>query len=104
MEGDAMRKTCGNCQHFTHEPNTPSRGVCWHSAEFDYYVVRGEHYKGCDDWTERTEISETERKAALWDGIVRCRDCEYFDTRKCKSQWSIVLIGYCFWGKRRENA
>ena len=77
-----MRKTCGNCQHFTHEPNTPSRGVCWHSAEFDYYVVRGEHYKGCDDWTERRETNyqrffDTPEKAAAYlASHTRCADCE----------------------------
>lgn len=49
-------------------------------------------------------LREAEAKAALWDGIVRCRDCEYFDTRKCKSQWPFCVDGYCFWGKRREDA
>ena len=30
--------------------------------------------------------------------IVRCRDCKYFDTRKCKSQWPFRLDGFCSWG------
>ena len=35
--------------------------------------------------------------------IVRCRDCEYFDTRKCKSQWPFCLDAFCWWGKRKEG-
>ena len=34
--------------------------------------------------------------------IVRCRDCKFFDTRKCKSQWSFRLDGFCAWGEPRE--
>lgn len=34
---------------------------------------------------------------------IRCRDCEYFDTRKCKSHWPFNLEAYCYWGKPREN-
>lgn len=48
-------------------------------------------------------LTEAERKAALWDGIVRCRDCRFFDTRKCKSQWPFSLDGFCAWGERRED-
>lgn len=35
--------------------------------------------------------------------IVRCRDCEYFDTRKCKSQWPFCLDAFCWWGKPKED-
>ena len=35
--------------------------------------------------------------------IVRCRDCEYFDTRKCKSQWPFRLDGFCSWAKPRKE-
>lgn len=35
--------------------------------------------------------------------IVRCCDCKYFDTRKCKSQWPFRLDGFCAWGERRED-
>ena len=51
------KKVCGNCEHFSHEPNTPSRGVCWYSAEFDYYVVRGEKWAGCRDWEPKRETN-----------------------------------------------
>lgn len=36
--------------------------------------------------------------------IVRCRDCAYFDTRKCKSQWPFCLDAFCWWGKRKEGS
>ena len=36
--------------------------------------------------------------------IVRCCDCRYFDTRKCKSQWPFRLDGFCAWGERRADA
>ena len=35
--------------------------------------------------------------------IVRCRDCEYFDTRKCKSQWPFCLDAFCWWGEPKEG-
>ena len=35
--------------------------------------------------------------------VVRCRDCVYFDTRKCKSQWPFCLDAFCWWGKRKEG-
>ena len=34
--------------------------------------------------------------------IVRCEDCKFFDTRKCKSQWPFRLDGFCAWGERRD--
>lgn len=34
--------------------------------------------------------------------IIRCSDCEFFDTRKCKSQWPFRLDGFCAWGRRAE--
>lgn len=100
-----MRRTCGNCQHFGKEPNTPSRGCCFFSAEFDYYVVRGAHEKGCDDWAERKPSEE----------IVRCGECKYVDTMKCPVKRALVFDrvgesacvapgGYCAWGERREDA
>ena len=42
-------------------------------------------------------------KGALREKVVRCRDCEYFDTRKCKSQWPFCLDSFCWWGKRKEG-
>ena len=36
--------------------------------------------------------------------IVRCKDCAYFDTRKCKSQWPFRFDGFCAWGERRVDA
>ena len=36
--------------------------------------------------------------------IIRCADCDYFDTRKCKSQWPFRLNGFCAWAKPREDA
>lgn len=35
--------------------------------------------------------------------IVRCRDCEYFDTRKCESRWPFCLDAFCWWGKRKVD-
>ena len=35
--------------------------------------------------------------------IVRCKDCKFFDTRKCKSQWPFRLDGFCAWGERGED-
>lgn len=51
---------------------------------------------------------ETDGREGNWYGasvgeIVRCADCEYFDTRKCKSQWPFQLDAYCYWGSRREE-
>lgn len=34
--------------------------------------------------------------------VVRCKDCAYFDTRKCKSQWPFRLDGFCAWGEWRD--
>lgn len=31
--------------------------------------------------------------------IVRCEDCNFFDTRKCKSLWPFRLDGFCAWGR-----
>ena len=47
-------------------------------------------------------LREAEEKAAKWDALVRCEECKYFDTRKCKSQWPFRLDGFCAWGERRE--
>lgn len=66
-------------------------------------------------------LAEAERKAALWDGIVRCRDCRwYFEGKKrgCIRYWAKKLPkslldypilptepdGYCHRGERREEA
>lgn len=35
--------------------------------------------------------------------VVRCRDCKFFDTRKCKSQWPFRFDGFCAWGERGED-
>ena len=49
-----------------------------------------------------TPYGRGQRQVSLTDEeIVRCRDCRFFDTRKCKSQWPFVLDAYCFWGERR---
>lgn len=69
-------------------------------------------------------LAEAERKAALWDGIVRCRDCRWhveprfpFKQHGCIRFWAkkqpkelfnrpilhIEPDGFCFWGERRED-
>ena len=55
------------------------------------------------------KLNEDEFYSFLWgfpvrEQIVRCRDCKYFDTRKCKSQWPFRLDGFCAWGEWRADA
>ena len=52
------------------------------------------------DWLYPTDGGAVKRRYA--DEIVRCRDCKYFDTRKCKSQWPFNLDGFCSWGRRAD--
>ena len=54
------------------------------------YICKFEN--GRDGWYEQREE------------IVRCRDCKFFDTRKCKSQWPFCLDAYCWWGERKVDA
>lgn len=42
--------------------------------------------------------------ADIREEIVRCRDCKFFDTRKCKSEWPFYLDAYCWWGERKVDA
>ena len=62
-------------------------------------------------------LTEAERKAALWDEIVRCRDCEHYRDHElfpienapdiCMSYGFGLRVepdGFCRWGVRREDA
>ena len=60
-------------------------------------------------------LTEAERKAALWDEIVHCQDCDYLDTMECPVKRALVFDGvsktacvapggFCAWGERREEA
>lgn len=62
-------------------------------------------------------LAEAERKAALWDGIVRCGECEH-SRRKGEKCYRVMTHdifgnpkpmdvkpdGYCHRGERREDA
>lgn len=52
---------------------------------------------------ERDKTNPVDWYGTLHGEIVRCRDCAYFDTRKCKSQWPFCLDAFCWWGKRKEG-
>lgn len=66
------------------------------------YVFRYAHGFG---WKpgEYEHTTNIDHFGTLHEEIVRCRDCEYFDTRKCKSQWPFCLDAFCWWGKRKEG-
>ena len=68
-------------------------------------------------------LAEAERKAALWDGIVRCGDCKYIHTVRswlgidedqcwlhadhesgALGKEPTQPDGFCAWGRRREDA
>lgn len=56
-------------------------------------------------------LTEAERKAALWDGIVRCRACKWrtFRAKYCAyvcahTDKLAPISGYCHRGERREDA
>ena len=74
-----------------------------------------------DCWCSCTRLREAEAKAAMWDGIVRCKDCDLStdNGEYCKLFASYEPIGggdeygeslaivspdgHCAWGKRRES-
>ena len=49
------------------------------------------------------DVQRVEMSADVKGEIVRCKDCKFFDTRKCKSQWPFNLNGFCAWGERRDE-
>ena len=53
-------------------------------------------------WADTSDLL-AEYQEGEYAKVVRCRDCEYFDTRKCKSQWPFCLDSFCWWGKRKEG-
>lgn len=60
-------------------------------------------------------MKEAEEKAAKWDGIVRCHECEHFREvalingreYRCSGVFAYVKArpdGFCAWARRREDA
>lgn len=55
-------------------------------------------------------LTEAERKAALWDGLVICRDCRWRTWSKRKAMYVCAITdviaptgGYCHRGQRKED-
>ena len=77
--------------------------VTWRTFWRDRYIAK-ETKDGNLIFYGLTPKQAVEATLDMSQSIVRCCDCEYFDTRKCKSQWPFRLDGFCAWGKPREDA